>query len=208
MNWKDRRVAQAGTPEWYQARAATVSATKAARLATPKGYENEIYELDNPPEPIEDNRFMAFGRDWENWIVDNLPGEYGIEPNDWLIRAEGRANAWKTATPDGINDDGTWIAEVKTTGKEWPTYSAVPIQYRRQVQWQIYVLGEQVQGCVFSYLLRLETADGRLVPGYYTPETFIVERDDKIIADLLVAAKKYQREVNYRQQANDERTGY
>ena len=118
-----------------------------------------------------------------------LPAEYGITHNNWLIHADG--HKWKLATPDGLNDDWSLIAEVKTTGKDWGS-NAIPIQYRRQVQWQMYVTG--ASACVFAWLLRIETADG-FAPGWFEPKTIIIKRDDRMIADLIEVAERLQMEM-------------
>lgn len=188
-----RLVALSGTDAWYEARRNGISATAVARAATPAGFTAEVEAMLNPVD-IGDNEYMRFGRDWEQWIVDNIPTHYGIRHNNWLIHAEG--HPWQLATPDGLNDDWSLIAEVKTTGKDWGL-SAIPIQYRRQVQWQMYVTG--AQACVFAWLLRIDTADG-FQPGWFEPKTTIIDRDDVMIADLIRVAERLQMEMVHHDQ--------
>ena len=189
MSDGSRLVALSGTTEWYEARRAGVSATSVARAATPAGFAAEVQAL-LYPEDIGDNEYMRFGRDWEQWIVDNLPNEFGIEHNNWLIHAEGAP--WQLATPDGLNAAWTGIAEVKTTGKDWGD-KAIPIQYRRQVQWQLHVTGADF--CVFGWLLRIEDPYGDFVPGWFEPKHTIIYRDDKMIAELIEVAERLQMEL-------------
>ena len=154
-----------------------------------------LEEMSNPVE-IPDNAYMKFGRDMEEWIVASIPAKYMIEHNDWLVAKDTPGDEWQLATPDGLTRSNIAIAEVKTTGKDWGSWSAVPIQYKRQVQWQLHVTGAQV--CVFAYLLRLETADG-FQPAWYEPKVFEVVRDEKMIAELIQVAQKLQQELIYRE---------
>ena len=185
----DRMVARSLTDEWYKARQFGVSATTVAKAASgPAGFDAELNRALFPEDNVvEDNAYMRFGRDWENWIVENLPAEYGIKPNDWLICGEGQ-NRWHLATPDGLNKDWSIIAEVKTTGKDWAN-GKPPIQYRRQVQWQMHVTG--AQQCVFAWLLRAEADNGDFVPAWLEPKHIIIERDEDIIADLIDVANRF-----------------
>lgn len=184
----DRLVALSGTDAWYEARKQGISATAVARAATPAGFAAEVDAMLNPVD-IGDNEYMRFGRDWEQWIVDNIPAHYGLKHNNWLIHADG--HNWQLATPDALNDDWSLIGEVKTTGKDWGD-NAIPIQYRRQVQWQMYVTG--AQACVFAWLLRIENQDG-FVPGWFEPKHIIIKRDDAMIADLIQVAERLQMEM-------------
>ena len=197
-----RMVAQAQTDEWYKAREHGVSATTVAKAASgPAGYNAELERQLHPEDNIvEDNAYMRFGRVWENWIVNALPREYGIKPNDWLIAGDGE-NRWHLATPDGLNDDWSTIAEVKTTGKDWEG-SKIPIQYRRQVQWQLHVTG--AQRCVFAWLLRGEALDGEFVPAWMEPKHIIIDRDDDMIADLIDVAQRFITDYNnYKEMENN-----
>jgi putative phage-type endonuclease len=183
-------VAQSQTDEWYRARELGVSATTVAKAASgPAGYDAELNRQLFPEDNIvEDNAYMKFGRDWEQWIVNALPAEYGIEPNDWLICADSVEHRWHLATPDGLDKDWTTIAEVKTTGKDWDG-AKIPIQYRRQVQWQMHVTG--AQRCVFAWLLRAEDEQGDFVPAWMEPKHIIIDRDEAMIADLIEVAQRF-----------------
>jgi hypothetical protein len=187
--------------EWRRIREAGVSATTVSKAATPSGYAEIINERNNPT-PFVDNGYMAFGRDNEAWIVASLKDEFGIFPNDWLIAAEGFENRWQFATPDGLSLDHETIAEVKTTGKDWGTEKSIPIQYRRQVQWQLYVTG--AARCVFGWVLRVEQEDGTFVPGWFEPKVVIFERDEKMIEELVEVAQRLQEELVFYSQTDKE----
>ena len=178
---------------WLQARTNVVTATQVAKAATDKGFEDAVAEIFNPT-TIEDNPYMAFGRDNERWIVLELKKQFGILPNDWLIASE--EADWMTATPDGLSPDHGTAAEVKTTGKDWGDWSKVPIHYRRQVQWQLFVTGAEV--AVFAWLLREESNNG-FVPAWFEPKSVLVERDDKVIAQLKDVAARLHSVIKERQ---------
>jgi hypothetical protein len=197
----DRLIARSGTDEWYRAREYGVSATTVAKAAAgPGGYDAELKRALHPEDNIiEDNAYMRFGRDYEKWIVNGLPHEYKIRPNDWLIRAAEQER--HLATPDGLNEDWSIIAEVKTTGTDWDKGldrgmipGDIPIQYRRQVQWQMYVTG--ATKCVFGWLLRMQTDSGEFVPAWMEPKHFIIQRDDEMIADLIEVAQRFVTDFN------------
>jgi len=190
----ERMVARSLTDEWYKARQYGVSATTVAKAASgPGGFDAELKRALNPEEHVvEDNAYMKFGRDYEEWIVNGLPPEYKIVPNDWLICGVG-SERWHLATPDGLNADWSIIAEVKTTGKDWDP-DKIPIQYRRQVQWQLHVTG--ATKCVFAWLLRAEADNGEFVPAWMEPKHTIIERDEPMIADLKEVANRFITDYN------------
>lgn len=188
----NRFLAQSGTPEWFSIREGGISATAVAKAAAGPGGYNDVVRSFVAPEEIPDNPYMKFGRDYEEFIVNAIPAEFGIVPNDWLICAEGYTDAWKLATPDGLNADHTLIAEVKTTGKDWGEWKSVPIQYRRQVQWQLHVTG--ADAAIFAWLLRGETPDGEFTPAWLEPKWCRVERDEEMIASLVEVAQRLQME--------------
>ena len=189
------KIAKSGTREWFDARRRGVSATSVARAAaSPKAFDAEVEQLTNPVE-INDNDYMRFGRDWEEWIIANIPTEYGIAHNDWLVAKDDKQNAWQLATPDGNNDNWDTIAEVKTTGKDWDG-KAIPIQYRRQVQWQMHVTG--ATRCVFAWLLRVDGPNG-FQPGWFEPKHVVIERDEQMISQLIEVAERLQMATIYQE---------
>ena len=189
-----RMVAQAQTDEWYKARQYGVSATTVAKAASgPAGYQAELERNLHPEDNVvEDNAYMRFGRDMEEWLVTNLPEKFGIRHNDWLICGEGDYR-WHLATPDGLNSDWSVIAEVKTTGKDWDG-TVIPIQYRRQVQWQLHVTGAKL--CVFAWMLRTTSEFGDFTPAWMEPKRIIIERDEDMIANLIDVAQRFITDFN------------
>ena len=174
---------------WIEARRHGVTATQVANASTPAGFEKAAADfLVEWREP--DNPYMKFGRDWEGHIADFVEVEFGVAPNEWLIRGE---NPRHLATPDGLSADHRRIGEYKTTGKDWETVEKLPVRYRRQIQWQLHVTG--AVECVVAWLVR-EEVDGEFVPATFTPKTGIVKRDEEMITDLVVTADRLWRFVN------------
>lgn len=198
MHHTERLVARSQTAEWFEARRYGISATAVANASTPAGFIEEVNKaLDPEQHQIPDNAYMKFGRDYENWIVENLPKEYGLKPNDWLIRAA--ENEWHMATPDALNDDWSIIGEVKTTGKDWVT---PPLKYIRQVQWQLYVTG--AEKCIFGWLLRGVDHQGDFVPAWFEPKWIEITRADRMIPELIKTADRLVTEINNQIQAKEQ----
>ncbi len=168
--------------EWLKARRTGVTATQIAKGATPSGRKEVILNYwENTF--IGDTPEMAFGRDSEPWLAQWAKENYGTMPNDWLIRSLDDPIA--LATPDGLSLDHSFCLEVKTTGKDWESVEKIPLAYKRQVQWQLYVTGAEY--CVFVWLLRANV-DGLMVPAWFEPKSGIIQRDDEMIGQLKLAA--------------------
>lgn len=174
--------------DWLEARRKGITATQVAHASTPAGYKEAVADFLNPVEQM-DNAFMAFGRDQEPVVALMLKDKFDIMPNEWVIAHEDDRR-W-LATPDGLSLDHTMISEIKTTGSDWEP-NKIPIRYRRQVQWQLFVTG--ADACVFAWWLRVESANG-FVPGWFEPKTVIMERDDKHIEKLVITAENLWSEV-------------
>jgi hypothetical protein len=182
---------------WLAARDRGVTATQVAKASTPAGMKEVLAKIENPT-PVEANGFMDWGVEREAYIAHVVKERYGILPNDWLLCADGAVNEWQMATPDGLSLDHTMIGEYKTSGKP---LDKVPANYMRQVQWQLYVTG--AEKCLFAYELRLEGPEG-FVPGFDV-ECQWIDRDEKIIADLIKVAEEVQMHAVYMERTKDER---
>jgi predicted phage-related endonuclease len=176
--------------DWVRARKEGVTATQVSRAATPAGFEqavNQFWEEFQEP----DNPYMAFGRDMEPVLAKFVHERFGILPNEWLI-----ANAdtvWHLATPDGLSLDHEFCSEIKTTGQDWED-KAIPIQYRRQVQWQLHVTG--ASACLFAWMLRIDV-DGVFAPAWFEPKSLWIERDEDMISSLVDTADKLWERIHY-----------
>jgi hypothetical protein len=177
--------------KWLEVRATGVTATAVSKAVTPEGFREVMESLRNPT-PIADNDYMRFGREQESALIDKLSTQFDLEPNDWLIAKDDSDNRWQMATPDGLSPGHELIAEVKTTGRDWGEWRAVPGHYQRQVQWQLYVTG--ATSCVFGWMLRT-TRQGDMVPAWPGPKFVVVNRDEALIERLIVVAENLYREL-------------
>jgi putative phage-type endonuclease len=178
------------TQRWLSARREGVTATQVAKAAAgPGGFQQAVedYRADFVEQ---DNPYMAWGRAMEGPISMFLKENFGVMPNDWLMRHHD--NWHHLATPDGITLDHHAISEVKTTGKDWNP-EKIPVQYRRQVQWQLYVSGAEF--CYFAWLLR-EERDGAFMPAWFDPKVIRIERDGEMISELVTVANRLWERVN------------
>jgi hypothetical protein len=182
---------------WLAARDRGVTATQVSKASTPAGLKEVLAQIENPT-PVEPNGFMDWGNEREAYIAHVVKERYGILPNDWLLCADGAGNEWQMATPDGLSLDHNLIGEYKTSGK---SLEKVPANYMRQVQWQLYVTG--AEKCLFAYELRLEGPEG-FVPGFDV-ECQWIDRDEKMIGELIKVAKEVQMHAVYMERTKDER---
>lgn len=187
----DRFVAHKGYfPQgWLLARRGGVTATQVAKAATKAGLEQAVTDYIDDTQ-IPDNPYMAFGRDFEPVIARTVHTKFDILPNEWLIRND--ESPHHLATPDGLSPDHTMIAEIKTTGKDWAD-GVIPIQYRRQVQWQLHVTG--AERCLFAWMKRIDVG-GVFAPAWFEPESLWMERDEGMIEVLQDTAEQLWRRVS------------
>lgn len=188
----DRLIASKALDEeaWLEAREGKITATLISAASTPKGFTESLAKLRGESEPVTDNSYMEFGRRMEPFISLFVKDVAGIVPNEWLIRHEDRPEF--VATPDGVAWHYPIISEVKTTGTDWGTWNKVPIKYRRQVQWQMYVTG--AEKCVFAWLLR-EDRDGLFSSPWLEPKLLTVDRDEEEIEKLVGVAEELLKQV-------------
>jgi hypothetical protein len=178
----DRFIVQSENRDaWLAARRGAVTATEVAKAATPAGFQEALEERRNPTEVVA-NDYMRFGSENENWIALELKRQFGLMPNTWLIASKGKRR--HVATPDLLSLDHLTIGEIKTGGKE---PSKPPLAHVRQMQWQMYCAG--ATSCVYGFMLRGENAAG-FYPAWPEPKTWIVERDDEMITELIGVANR------------------
>lgn len=171
---------------WLWHRSQGVSATMVAHACTPAGFAEVVAQMENPVE-VTSNAFMEWGNQREPYIADVVKERYGVMPNEWVISKGGKLSPdrWMMATPDGLSLDHKMIGEYKTSGKP---LDKIPLRYMRQVQWQLFVTG--AEQCVFAYELRVD-APGGFAPGFDV-ECQVVDRDEKLMKELVAVAEKVQ----------------
>jgi len=185
----DRFIARSSDRElWLEARTHGVTATAVAKAASgPAGFRDQLEARRNPVD-VQVNAFMAWGTFMEPVIARWVKDEFGIMPNEWLIASEHDERF--LATPDGLSHTHRLIAEIKTMGtpREKP-----PLDHVRQMQWQMFVTG--ADHCLYAWQLRVEVPGG-FAPGWIEPRSLWIERDDKMIAELVKVAERLIGETN------------
>ena len=174
---------------WLEARTHGVTATAVAKAASgPAGFRDQL-ELRRNPVDIEVNAYMAWGSFMEGPIALWVKEQTGIMPNEWLI-AHSAGSPW-LATPDGLSIRHDEIAEIKTMGKP---LTEPPVLHIRQMQWQMFVT--DAEKCFYAWQLRVDVPGG-FAPGWIEPRSVWVERDEKMIADLVKVAERLIEEINW-----------
>ncbi|WIB62673.1 YqaJ viral recombinase family protein [Curtobacterium sp. MCBD17_040] len=163
---------------WLRARAAGITATDVARLASLHAVEAVVADK-RYGSRFSGNAFTDHGREREPVIAAWVAATHGIEPSSALFHA--RTNRAHLATPDGVGHDHQGrlvLAEIKTTSTGW---RRIPRHYLRQIWWQQYVLGAE------RTLFVWERHDD-FVPVADEPECRWVDRDDDQIRGLVELA--------------------
>lgn len=122
---------------WLRARSQGVTATDAAKLSTPRSIETVAREKFGL-RGFTGNAFTDHGRAREPHIAGWVHDHFSLAPSDALFHSVPERR--HLATPDCISDDGTVLAEIKTTAKP---FERIPKHYLRQIWWQQYVLGAE-----------------------------------------------------------------
>lgn len=166
--------------DWLEARALGITATAVAEAATPAGFTAHVDSWSEPP--FEGNGYTRFGSWAERYIMQHAHREYGILPNDWLIRGD---VDWQYGTPDGLSPDHTLIAEAKTGGT---VPLSVKRQHRDQCQWNMHITG--AERCLYLFQQRAVADDGSYYLGLIEPITFWIDRDETRIRELIEVAQR------------------
>ncbi|WP_318255334.1 YqaJ viral recombinase family protein [Agrococcus baldri] len=122
---------------WLRARSQGVTATDAAKLSTQRSIQNVAMEKFGP-RGFTGNAFTDHGRAREPHIADWVHDHFSLTASDALFHSVPERR--HLATPDCISDDGSVLAEIKTTSKP---FERIPKHYLRQIWWQQYVLGAE-----------------------------------------------------------------
>lgn len=171
---------------WLAERRRGITATDAARLATPTSIRavvaDKVYGSS-----FSGNAFTDFGRQREPVIADWVRQEHGIAGCGLLFRAA--ENPRHLATPDGLAEwgDEVVLAEIKTVNKPW---KRIPRNYLRQVWWQQYVLGAQRTLFVWERHEDFVVQDAE-------PKFVWIDRDDAEIAKLVKLADEVLARVTH-----------
>lgn len=172
-----------GSAEWLQ----YMTASKISAVVGTSPYESRFSlwhrmagHLEKQPERPE----MTYGQYLEpvllRWFADQHP-ELSVRPGRWI--ADGRYGA----TPDGTAmpmlpecgdpTEDLALIECKTARQAWEWADGVPPGYRDQVQWALFVSGEQL--CYVVADVAMEFREYR------------IERDEERISFLVAEAEKF-----------------
>ncbi|MDJ1372444.1 YqaJ viral recombinase family protein [Gulosibacter molinativorax] len=171
---------------WLAERRRGITATDAARLATPTSVRSvasdKVYG-----NSFSGNAFTDFGRQREPVIADWVLQEHGIAACGLLFRSAD--NPRHLATPDGLAEwgDEVVLAEIKTVNKPW---KRIPRNYLRQVWWQQYVLGAERTLFVWERHENFVVQDAE-------PKSVWIDRDDAEIAKLVTLADEVLARVKH-----------
>ncbi|SDR86950.1 YqaJ viral recombinase family protein [Agrococcus carbonis] len=161
---------------WLRARSQGVTATDAAGLSTTASIMRVAREKTGL-RGFTGNAFTEHGREREPHIARWVHDHFSLVPSDALFHAV--PDRRHLATPDCISDDGTVLAEIKTTSRP---FDRIPKHYLRQIWWQQYVLGAE------RTLFVWEQHDDFVPVG--PPRHQWVERDEDEIAALVDRADR------------------
>lgn len=170
---------------WLRARVAGVTATDAAKLATPNSIRQVVRDK-LEPNGFSGNAYTEHGRQREPHIAAWVLETHGIPSSGLLYHSEGSLR--HLATPDGLfaDDERVLLAEIKTTAKPW---NRIPRSYMRQVWWQQYVLGAERTLFVWEQHTEFVVQDRE-------PRCVWIERDDAEIDKLVTLANHVLAELD------------
>lgn len=182
---------------WLEARRKGVTATDVASLE--KGgaavWSKLLEEKRSGERTFFGNAYTAWGLEREPVIGEWVEGKFGHKPSDVTFHAPD--NMRHLATPDGlhIKDGLVTIAEIKTSKHDLTVGgdAFIDSHYMAQMQFQMYVTGDDVMECLFVWEQRLGDP-GEFVAGQ---RGFAwVERDNGHIAELVALADKFLDELD------------
>lgn len=140
---------------WLAERRKGVTATEVAKLAKgqPAARRDVLAEKVSGERTFFGNKFTDWGLERELALAALIQFEHGFEPSDVLFSAV--ENPRHLATPDAVKvaDGSTVIAEIKTSKYDLSpdgTHFAKST-YMDQIQWQMYVVGEDCLECLFVW---------------------------------------------------------
>lgn len=176
--------------EWLEQRKGYITATDIASIRT--GSEKafrELWDKKHKGEAFRGNRFTEWGHERESHIAAHVRAVLGrsdLNSNDQLYVKDGTKHA---ATPDMVTEDGDGSCQIKTVGvkQDWGDIAHLPLDYKAQVEWEMYVLG--IEECLFVWELRTEV-EGEFAPGEI--KHGVVKSDPKLRARLLKIAADFE----------------
>jgi hypothetical protein len=173
--------------EWHKAHWLNISASQISKAMTPSGRRNFISNY-LTPRHVDDGQdiYMSHGsRREEMFLGPYMEKRYGIPHNKALFGHPLRRR--HVATPDGWDPERRVTGEIKTATKPCPR--TIPIEYRWQMQWQMYVMGAERGLLVWEH-------HSEFVPVNPEPEVRWVERDEEAIFKMVTVANALLFEID------------
>lgn len=174
---------QQNTPEWEAARKATIGSSDIAVIVGESphksAYTLAAEKLGLIPEVIDDETQELFdiGHLMQPVLLQLYERKTGRHPKaapSWRAHPE---YPWATASLDGTAPVKRVVEAKWTHSKRWRTGDRVPPDVLLQVQWQLFVVGWDVADVI--------------VLDHQSPRVEEVERDGKVIDDLLYFATEF-----------------
>jgi len=167
-----------GSAEWLK----YMTASKIAAVVGTSPYESRFslwHRMHGDLEPQPQTDVMTYGHYLEpvllQWFADQHP-ELTVKPGGWVQRDD-----WAGATPDGtFYHEGLaagGLLQCKTSRLSWEWETGVPAGYYDQVQWEMWVAGEDVAYVVVDVAMEFRE--------------FPVERDNDRIEFLVTEARVF-----------------
>jgi putative phage-type endonuclease len=171
------------SPEWLEARKATIGSSDIAAIVGESphksAYTLAAEKLGLIPEVIDDEtrELMDIGHLMQPVLLTLYERKTGRHPKaapTWRAHPE---YPWATASLDGTAPVKRVVEAKWTHAKRWRNGDRVPADVLLQVQWQLFVIGWDVADVI--------------VLDHVQPRVEEVERDDKVIDDLLYFAREF-----------------
>lgn len=179
-----------GREDWLQQRKPYVTATEAASIASGSDAAfSRLWESKRSDSSFGGTAAMKWGNEREPIIADEVRKTYThLEHNERLIVREG--TKW-AATPDMLSPEPHELmtCQIKTVraDKAWETIDDLPLNYRRQAEWEMMVAG--ADSCVFAWESYTVDEDGEFIPGEL--RIGVLHSDSKMREKLIKASEAF-----------------
>lgn len=172
------------TPAWEEARKLTIGSSDIPVIVGESphksAYTLAAEKMGLIPEIIDDStrELMDIGHLMQPVLLQLYELKTGRHPKaapTWRAHPE---HPWATASLDGTAPIKRVVEAKWSHSKRWRTGDGVPADVQLQVQWQLYVVGWDVADVI--------------VLDFVTPRVEVVERDDRVIDDVLYFVREFR----------------
>lgn len=163
---------------WLAARAHGIGASEVAALLGEDPYttREELIALKRGEvEGFAGNRATRMGHHLEPWILQEYAEEHGVVAVRWAWMLRSTITPHLYATPDGCEEDGLVLLQVKSTSQNWKTTKkyggSPPLHVQIQVQAELAVTGYD-----HDRVLALHLPSRELYVWTYEPHEGLIDR--------------------------------